>query len=506
MPEKKITSFDVLIVGSGFAGSLTALVLHSLGLNVCLVEKGQHPRFAIGESSTPIADMILRSLSEKYDLPWLTDFSRYGSWQQTHPEIVCGLKRGFSFFKHYTGREFSTDNNHKSELFVAASVNDDQSDTNWLRADFDNFLINKAKETGITYIDLVDIISLTHITEQWELLAKRKQETITFRTSFLIDATGSGAFSERFLTTKSFSTSFLTNSYAVYSHFLNVPFWSDVLRQENISTNDYPFTPDHSASHHILDEGWLWDLRFNDERTSMGLVLDGQKEIAKGASAEMIWESVLTKYPTIYNNIILPARLANVPGQLIRSGRLQRRLERCFGEGWLALPNTAGFVDPLFSTGIAHSLSGIEEIASIFSASPIGSKDFYHGLKVYEQSVFQEIELIDQLISGCYKSFETFELFNAWSMLFFAITISYEQKRLKNQMNGYFPDATDLYIKEIVLTLYNELMDIISKPQVSETALFNFSENILKKIGPVNTANLLDHTCKNMYHHSAAEF
>ena len=37
---------DILIAGAGFAGALTALILEKRGFSVCLVEKGQHPRFA----------------------------------------------------------------------------------------------------------------------------------------------------------------------------------------------------------------------------------------------------------------------------------------------------------------------------------------------------------------------------------------------------------------------------------------------------------------------------
>ena len=91
-------------------------------------------------------------------MPWLYDFSRYGSWQKAHPEIVCGLKRGFSFFKHQPGKEFFTDEDHTNELLVAASANDEVSDTNWLRSDFDNFLVTQVKESGIDYFELTEII------------------------------------------------------------------------------------------------------------------------------------------------------------------------------------------------------------------------------------------------------------------------------------------------------------------------------------------------------------
>src|SRR6185312_7839293 len=161
--------YDILIAGGGFAGSLTALALKKSGLKVCLLEKGRHPRFAIGESSTPVADMILRSLSVKFDLPWLHDFSRYGSWQKSHPEIICGIKRGFSFFKHYPGKDFTTDENHSNELLVAASISDMESDTNWLRSDVDSFLAEKEKESGIDYFDLTEITKATRKNGEWEL-------------------------------------------------------------------------------------------------------------------------------------------------------------------------------------------------------------------------------------------------------------------------------------------------------------------------------------------------
>src|SRR5439155_18148600 len=45
-------AFDLAVIGSGFGGSLTAMVARRLGLSVLLLERGMHPRFAIGESSS----------------------------------------------------------------------------------------------------------------------------------------------------------------------------------------------------------------------------------------------------------------------------------------------------------------------------------------------------------------------------------------------------------------------------------------------------------------------
>ncbi|MEX0994056.1 MAG: FAD-dependent oxidoreductase, partial [Balneolaceae bacterium] len=102
------SSTDITIIGAGFAGSLAALCLNNAGFRVQLIEKDRHPRFAIGESSTPIADMILRKLSDEYSLPWLKNFSRYGSWQKQYPEVTCGIKRGFSYYRHERNQPFDT--------------------------------------------------------------------------------------------------------------------------------------------------------------------------------------------------------------------------------------------------------------------------------------------------------------------------------------------------------------------------------------------------------------
>src|SRR5215469_8146199 len=91
---------DVAVIGGGFGGSLTALLLRRIGRTVAIIERGSHPRFALGESATPLADLVLGDLARRYDLPRIAPLAEYGTWQQSYPELVCGLKRGFSYFHH----------------------------------------------------------------------------------------------------------------------------------------------------------------------------------------------------------------------------------------------------------------------------------------------------------------------------------------------------------------------------------------------------------------------
>jgi len=70
----------VAVVGSGFAGSLLARVLAVLGHDVVLLERGTHPRFAIGESTTPLANLSLERLARRYGLEDCYHLAAHGRW------------------------------------------------------------------------------------------------------------------------------------------------------------------------------------------------------------------------------------------------------------------------------------------------------------------------------------------------------------------------------------------------------------------------------------------
>ncbi len=144
---------EIAVVGSGFAGALTSLALRRMGHRVVIIERGRHPRFAIGESSTPLASVLLEELADRYDLPRVRVFSKWGTWQRARPDIACGLKRGFTFFFHARGEPFRDEATHQRQLLVAASPHDEVADTHWHRASFDEALLHQAEDAGALYLD-----------------------------------------------------------------------------------------------------------------------------------------------------------------------------------------------------------------------------------------------------------------------------------------------------------------------------------------------------------------
>ncbi|MBM3847600.1 MAG: FAD-binding protein [Verrucomicrobia bacterium] len=84
--------FDFLILGSGFAGSLLAMALRRQGRSVLLIDKSRHPRFAIGESTTPMTNLLLEQFARKWDLPQVLPLTRWGTWHKALPLTAGGLK------------------------------------------------------------------------------------------------------------------------------------------------------------------------------------------------------------------------------------------------------------------------------------------------------------------------------------------------------------------------------------------------------------------------------
>jgi len=78
---------DVAILGSGFAGSILAWILARQGMRVVILDRDRHPRFAIGESSTPLADMALLRIAAKHGIGDLAALARYGTWLKACPEV-----------------------------------------------------------------------------------------------------------------------------------------------------------------------------------------------------------------------------------------------------------------------------------------------------------------------------------------------------------------------------------------------------------------------------------
>ncbi len=377
-------TFDLAIVGAGFGGSLMAMVAHRLGLSVILLEQGRHPRMAIGESTTPLSNLLLERLCATYDLARIAPLAKWGSWQRTYPELGGGLKRGFTF---YYGDE---------QLLVAASPRDAIADTHWYRADVDHFLVREAQRLGIEYREGVRIETV-EVAEEGVTLCGSGLE---IRAGLLIDATGPRGFLHRALKLEEAEFPELPPTEGLYSHFTGV---------SRSDRDGFPYPADDAAVHHVFDGGWVWVLRFNNGITSAGVA--ATRAVAQELrfhEGEAAWHRLLARLPALASQF----KQAKACQPFRHMPQMNFRSRTMAGERWAMLPSAAGFVDPLLSTGFALTLLGIERLAKI-SRQP-------SELPGYAEQTDQDLLAASHLIGLLYANMGSFSDFSAVTMLYFA--------------------------------------------------------------------------------------
>ncbi len=421
--------FDAVIVGSGFSGSILGKILAGSGWRVAIVDRATHPKFAIGESSTPTADFLLAYLADRWRMPELRPLAAWGTWKESYPQIVCGKKRGFTYFAHLPEQPYRDCNEHSQSLMVAASQSDYWSDTQWLRSDVDAFLAGQSVASGCELIESAIIDKLHRDDGIWKMRIVAEQSDRLLKARWVIDAGGGGDFSERWLGNQRDDAWMKTQTGSIFGHFHGVDSFAKHLNCESDIDPIAKFNADDSAQHHVANNGWMWTLRFDNGVTSVGMVqpTESWQSVETLVDAEHRWRRWIGRYPSI-QEMLARSRPVESKGPWLRwSNRLSRCRQRAVGDGWVQLPTAYGFVDPLHSTGIAHALSGVLRIAELLIKD--GTVDSCKSSRWvdYDSQLRNEIEWIDLLVGGCYLSLPSFTQFTAFAAWYFVATIQFER-------------------------------------------------------------------------------
>lgn len=489
-------SCEVAIVGSGFAGSLLARVLAVLGYDVVLLERGSHPRFAVGESSTPLANLSLERLGTRYGLADCYDMATHGRWLEHLPDVRRGLKRGFTFYRHHPGEAFANRGLESERLLVAASPNDQLADTHWLRADVDHHFVRQAVAAGVDFRDHVDLTSAQVGTDAVRLAGCRSDLPFALRARFVVDASGPGGFLARQLAIPSGLDETETRAGLVFGHFDDVRLMKEVIPA--LPAGPYP--DDWAAVHHVVDEGWMYSLRFDHGTTSAGFLLTPRAQAALDrTNPEALWRTLVRRYPTL--SALFGAARPTMP--IAFRSLIQHRLTRATGDRWVVMPHAYAFVDPLFSTGIAWGLRAVERLALAFEdAKPRDRVPDRRELARYETQLSAEADQIDRLVAGAYEAMSRFDLFSAQAMLYFA-TVSFAE--VSQRLSGGDSVAWDGFLgvgDPVLQPLPHESLRRLRAMTHGRNAADDrrqFVDWITEAIAPRNIAGLADARRRNLY-------
>ena len=170
----------------------------------------------------------------------------------------------------------------------------------------------------------------------------------------------------------------------------------------------------------------MYELRFQNGTASAGVLS------RSGATPASLAER-LRPYPWLAARI---AAAEPIHGPAAKSG-VAYRARHASGEGWVALPHSFAFVDPLFATGLAWSLLGVERVAAVLTEGDAGDWG------VYERLLQAEASHVGHLLRAAYACLGDFAPFWEVARGYF-VAASYQETCQRLLAPDEAPEGTTL--------------------------------------------------------------
>jgi FADH2 O2-dependent halogenase len=398
--------YDVIILGTGFGGSVLATILARHGKRVLMIERNVHPRFAVGESTIPQMTMGMRVLSVRHDIPEL-DHMTSANRIRKHITSSCGVKRNFGFVYHRPGEP-----QRPAECNQVGAIHGDDSESHLMRQDIDAYYFYTAVKYGAVPRQNVQV---TEIEIEGSGVRVHDSRGNVHRGRYVVDGTGYDSILARKYSLRDAPTRLRTNVRSLFTHMVGVEPYDDHV--EPRGAHRMPHFWHQGTLHHIFDGGWLWVIPFDNHEhatnplCSVGLQLDTRTfPRPEGISPEQEFREFLVRYPSTAAQF---AR-AHAVRDWVSTGRMQFASTRCFGDRFGLLSHAAGFIDPLFSRGLSNTVDVNGALATTLLAA-LDDDDFsaerFSAVEELQQNL---IDGNDKLVASAYIAFRDFELWNAW--------------------------------------------------------------------------------------------
>jgi FADH2 O2-dependent halogenase len=398
--------YDVIVLGTGIGGSMLGAILARQKLNVLMIDSETHPRFTIGEATTPDTNFRLKLLGLKYDVPEIAHLSAF------HPvrdfvSPACGVKRAFSFLYQSEGREQDPARTHQYPTLAPPMG----PDLHFFRQDIDAYMMAVAVGYGAKVRQQTRIADITFREDGVTLVSDK---TESFEATYLVDGTGIRSVLAQKLQLRDDPAKFRTNSRAIFTHMVGVKLYDQVGSARAHHGLKYPLC--QSTLHHVFEGGWFWVIPFNNHTDStnplcsVGLVLNRELHPETGMDAEEEFWSYVRKFPEMVRQFDGAQAVRN----WTTTGRLQYGSKTITGPRYCLLAHAGFFIDPLYSTGLALTTAMVDLLAGKVLEA-FRTNDF--SVEKFEQLndfFATNITYADQMVACSFVSFRDFDLWDAW--------------------------------------------------------------------------------------------
>ena len=330
--------YDVAVVGGAFSGSATALLLKREfpSLRVALIDKKPVFDRKVGESVIELGSWFLtRKLGLDRHLA-TQHLPKYGQRYWFHNERV------------HTLAEASELGNFYQSLLPSYHVD---------RAILDEHVHALAVQAGVEDLRPARVVDVTlNPGSSARLTVLRASDSETIGARFIVDATGRAAWMARRLGQVHPMPEHPIRS--VWARYRNLrDFDGDWL-----SARDASRGPGRSgrcgvgcsrslSTNHLTGPGWwVWVIPLPGGDASVGVVWDERLfALPEAQNLEAQFDAFMTSHPAGRE---LVAGATRVLGDLHALKALPYRLGQVAGEGWAAVGDAAGFIDPFYSPGL----------------------------------------------------------------------------------------------------------------------------------------------------------
>ncbi|MRX39375.1 FAD-dependent oxidoreductase [Flavobacterium sp. LC2016-23] len=305
---------DVLVIGAGPSGCVSASYLHKNDVKVKVVEKTKFPRLVVGESLIPrVMDHFAEAgLFESLDA---MNFEKKLGARFIRGEEICV----FDFSKKF-GEGW---------------------DWTWQvpRADFDHTMAQEVVRKGIDLEFESEVLEVSFEGKNSKTVVKDKDGNLKeIHAKFIVDSSGYGRVLPRLLDLD--TPSQLDPHSSIFTHV------KDINRPEGEEGTQISFD--------ILEtEVWLWVIPFSNGNTSLGVVgptdfinsLSENKDNAEALKNAIQKSDYYIKRFKGTEFLFEPVKLENY----------SRAVKRMYGDGFALTGNSSEFLDPVFSSGVAFA-------------------------------------------------------------------------------------------------------------------------------------------------------
>ena len=326
-------SFDVAIIGGGFSGAATGLLIRRKcpQARVLIIEKNSEFTRKVGESTTEVSSCFLTRV---------LGLSTYLGHHQLGKQ---GLRMWFSNSENQPFEEC---------VEMGARYNSRLSGFQVDRAKLDEHLLGVAKEAGceVWRSAKVQGIELGGVGKNVLQVSRVGDPAEGVTAKWVVDASGRVATLARKLNLFAPISEHPTNT--IWGRFTGVKDWDGVeMRDKFPRYAEACRTARSWATNHLMGLGWwVWIIPLKGGDYSVGLVYDSRLHTPpEGATPSEKLRAHFLKHP-VGRELLSEAK--PVEHDVWAYSSLPYSCEKIMGDGWAMVGDAAGFIDPFYSPGL----------------------------------------------------------------------------------------------------------------------------------------------------------